>query len=172
MDLRLLGPLEVLDDDGHVVEVRGEKAKGLLSLLGLQAGEVVSAGRIVEELWGDQDVRDPLNAVQVVVSKLRRALRSLLGSEGGQLITTSPSGYRLDVPPDAVDSFRFERLAAEGRRLLSDGAAEQAAVTLREALKLWRGTAFEDFDDEFARGDRTRLAELRAWLSSGGSTPI
>ena len=65
MELRLLGPLEVLDDDGRVVEVRGDKPKGLLALLGLRAGEVVSAGRIVEELWGDQEIRDPLNAVQV-----------------------------------------------------------------------------------------------------------
>ena len=64
----------VLDDDGGVVEVRGTKPKGLLALLGLRAGEVVSAGRIVEELWGDREIRDPLNAVQVLVSKLRRAL--------------------------------------------------------------------------------------------------
>ena len=56
------------------VEVRGTKPKGLLALLGLRAGEVVSAGRIVEELWGDREIRDPLNAVQVLVSKVRRAL--------------------------------------------------------------------------------------------------
>ena len=44
----------------------------------------------------------------------------------------------------------------------SDGMAEAAAVTLREALGLWRGPALEDFDDDFARGDRIRLEELRA----------
>ena len=51
----------------------GTSRRRLLALLGLRAGEVVSTGRIVEELWGDQEIRDPLNAVQVVVSKLRRA---------------------------------------------------------------------------------------------------
>ncbi len=65
-------------------------------------------------------------------------------------------------PPEVVDAVRFDRLVAEGRRLLGDGAAEAAAATLREALALWRGPALEDFDDEFARGDRTRLEELRA----------
>jgi DNA-binding SARP family transcriptional activator len=64
VELRLLGPLEVVGDDGGVVEVRGIKPKGLLTLLALRAGEVVSAGRIVEELWGGRDIRDPSNAVR------------------------------------------------------------------------------------------------------------
>ena len=161
MELRLLGPLEVLDDDGGVVEVRGTKPKGLLALLGLRAGEVVSAGRIVEELWGDREIRDPLNAVQVLVSKVRRALAAASG-EGDQLIATTGSGYRLAVAAEVVDAVRFERLTDEGRRMLDDGMAEAAAVTLREALGLWRGPALEDFDDDFARGDRIRLEELRA----------
>jgi predicted ATPase/DNA-binding SARP family transcriptional activator len=161
VELRLLGPLEVVDDDGDVVEVGGDKPKGLLALVGLRPGEVVSSSRIVDELWGDREIRDPLNAVQVVVSKLRRALSTASG-EGRQLVATSGSGYRLDVAPDVVDAVRFDRLTAEGRRLLGDGMAEEAAVVLREALDLWRGPALDDFDDEFARGDRTRLEELRA----------
>ena len=162
MELRLLGPLGVLDDAGGVVEVRGTKPKGLLALLGLRAGEVVSAGRIVEELWGDREIRDPLNAVQVLVSKLRRALAAASG-ETATLIATTRVGLspRLS-PPEVVDAVRFDRLAEEGRRMLDDGMAEAAAATLREALGLWRGPALEDFDDDFARGDRTRLEELRA----------
>jgi predicted ATPase/DNA-binding SARP family transcriptional activator len=161
VELRLLGPLEIVDDDGDAVELRGDKPKGLVTLLGLRAGEVVSTARIVEELWGDREIRDPLNAVQVVVSKLRRALGTACG-EGRQVLATTGSGYRLDVVPEAVDTVRFERLAAEGRRLLDDGMPEPAAEVLREALGLWRGPALEDFDDDFARGDRTRLEELRA----------
>src|SRR3954453_5267945 len=145
-----------------MVEVRGEKPKGLLALLGLRAGEVVTSGRIVEELWKEQDVRDPVNAMQVVVSKLRKSLASLPGPDGRSLIATSGAGYRLDVDRDVVDAMRFERLLGEGRRLLNDGAFKSASVTLRQALDLWRGAALEDFDEEFARGDRARLEELRA----------
>ena len=161
MELRLLGPLVVLDDAGGVVEVRGTKPKGLLALLGLRAGEVVPAGRIIEELWGDREIRDPLNAVQVLVSKLRRALAAASG-EHGDLIVTTGSGYRLDVAAEVVDAVRFDRLTEEGRRMLADGMAGPAAATLREALGLWRGPALEDFDEDFARGDRVRLEELRA----------
>jgi predicted ATPase/DNA-binding SARP family transcriptional activator len=161
VELRLLGPLVVLDDARGVVEVRGTKPKGLLALLGLRAGEVVSTGRIVEELWGDREIRDPLNAVQVLVSKVRRALAA--GSGGGDhLIVTTGSGYRLAVAAEVVDAVRFDRLTEEGRRMLGDGMAGPAAVTLREALGLWRGPALEDFHEDFARGDRIRLEELRA----------
>src|SRR3954454_18812837 len=135
-----------MDDAGVVVEVRGDKAKGLLALVGLRPGEVVSSWRLVEELWGDREIRDPLNAVQVLVSKLRRALSSVSG-DGRQLVTTSGSGYRLDVDPHVVDAIRFDRLTAEGRRVLGVGLAEEAAVILREALGLWRGRALDDFDE-------------------------
>ena len=161
MEVRLLGPLVVIDDGGGVVDVRGAKPKALLALLALRAGEAVSTTRIVEELWGDRENRDPLNAVQVLVSKLRRAMGPLCG-DGRQLIATTGSGYRLDADAEMVDAVRFDRLAAEGRRLLGEGMADDAAVRLREALGLWRGPALEDFDDDFARGDRTRLEEMRA----------
>jgi DNA-binding SARP family transcriptional activator len=92
VEVRLLGPLEVLDDEGRPVEVRGTRSQGVLAVLALRAGEVVSAGRIVEEVWGDQEIRDPLNAVQVLVSKLRRMLRGVPGRDGGQLIATTATG--------------------------------------------------------------------------------
>jgi predicted ATPase/DNA-binding SARP family transcriptional activator len=154
--------VRVLDADGRIVEVRGEKPKGLLALLGLRVGEVVTFGRIVDELWREQEVRDPVNAMQVVVSKLRKSLGSVPGPQGGSLIATSGAGYRLDVDRDVVDAVRFERLVGDGRRLLKEGAFKSASATLRQALDLWRGAALEDFDEEFARGDRARLEELRA----------
>jgi DNA-binding SARP family transcriptional activator len=103
VEVRLLGPLEVVDDDGDVVEIRGAKPKALVARLALAVGEVVSADRIAGELWADQEVRDPLNAVQVVVSKVRRAL-AVAARDGRQLIVTAASGYRLDVAPDVVDA--------------------------------------------------------------------
>ncbi len=77
VEVRVLGPLEVIDDDGCAVELRGAKLNAFVAVLALRVGEVVSAGRIIEDLWGDQEIRDPLNALQVVVSKVRRALGAL-----------------------------------------------------------------------------------------------
>lgn len=162
MEVRLLGPLQVLDEDGRLIEVRGTKPKALLALLALRVGEVVPSGRIIEEVWGEQAIRDPLNAVQVVVSKLRRALGALSGRDGRPLITTTEVGYRLDVGSEVIDVVRFERLSGEGRRLVAVGDPAVAAASLRDALGLWQGPALVDFDDDFCRGDRTRLEELRA----------
>jgi hypothetical protein len=77
-------------------------------------------------------------------------------------IFTQDSGYRLEVGVDALDSRRFERLAAVGRRALALGDNVGASVKLREALALWRGPALAEVADEpFARGEIARLEALR-----------
>src|SRR4051812_46840948 len=163
VELRLLGPLEVVGDDGEPIEVRGSKLKGLLVLLALRAGDVVPVGRVVEDLWGERELRNPANAVQVLVSKLRRALQPESAPDAPPLIVTSAVGYSLLLDPAAVDAVRFDDLVAEGRRRLADGRVESAANVLGEALALWRGPALADFVDEpFVEGDRVRLEELRA----------
>jgi DNA-binding SARP family transcriptional activator len=49
------------------------------------------------------------------------------------------SGYALTAPADAVDVWRFEQLAVEGRAALREGDATAAGTALRSALDLWRG---------------------------------
>ena len=66
------------------------------------------------------------------MSRLRRALPE------GRLVTRPP-GYLFRAVPDEVDVSRFERLLAQGRQALADGAAAEAADLLAEALALWRG---------------------------------
>ena len=101
--------------------------------------------------------------MQVLVSKLRRALQPDRSADDPPLVVTTPVGYSLRLDPDAVDAVRFEGLVAEGRRLLAEGSADRAATVLGEALALWRGPALADFvDEQFAQGDRVRLEELKA----------
>ena len=89
------------------------------------------------------------------MSRLRRALPQ------GRLVTRPP-GYLFRAVPDEVDLSRFERLLAQGRQALADGAAAEAADTLAEALALWRGPALADFRYEpFAQAEIARLEELR-----------
>src|SRR5207237_833244 len=125
----------------------------LLALLALRAGEVVTTGQIVESLWGEQDIRDPANAVQVLVSKLRRALRPDTATDRYQSIATGPAGYKLDVDPACVDAVRFAQVAADGRRLLAAGDVANAASRLHEALMLWRGAPLADIPDDLCVGD-------------------
>jgi predicted ATPase/DNA-binding SARP family transcriptional activator len=156
VEVWLLGALEVFDDDGAVVSLPGAKLRGLLAALALRPGQVVSAERLIEELWGAGAKATTANSLQGLVSKLRRALPA-------GAVVTRPPGYVLDVPAESVDVGRFERLVAEGRKALAGGEAAAAAASLREALGLWRGPALAEFVyDQFAQGAIARLGEERA----------
>ena len=153
LELRLLGPLEVLKR-GVPVALGGPKPRALLAVLALDLGRVVSVDRLVEDLWPGTPPETAAHAVQVYVSQLRKALGDVLARQG--------PGYSLALDPDCVDFHRFARLTDEGQDEHQAGNAAAAAGTLREALALWRGPALADFVYEpFAQPDIARLEELR-----------
>ena len=156
----LLGPLQVRDETGRPVHVGGRQLRVLLTLLALNAGRVVPAGSLAGQLWPDDPPGNPGNALQTLVSRLRAELRQ---AGAGDVIESHPAGYRLAVPPDAVDVMAFEALAAQGRRALADGDAGEAARVLRDALLAWRGQPLADAaGSDFADAAAARLTELRS----------
>src|SRR3954468_12132326 len=161
MEFRLLGPLEVLSG-GRSVLVGGGKRRSLLGVLLVHSNEVVSAERLIDELWGERPPPTAAKSVQVYVSQLRKQLApDVECASGGRLVTRS-GGYELRVGPDELDVAVFERALAEGERALGGGEPAQAASGLRAALALWRGPALADFAYEpFAQGEIARLEELR-----------
>ncbi|MFG1949196.1 BTAD domain-containing putative transcriptional regulator [Nonomuraea sp. NPDC048826] len=148
----ILGPTEVLGDDGTGIPVGGPRVRALLALLALEPGRVVLADRLVSGLYGQDPPEGAANALQSQVSRLRRAL-------GRDRVEFHPAGYRLAADPVDVDASRFERLAAEGRHALGAGDARKAAALLREGLELWRGAPLADAPHAGAAA--ARLAELR-----------
>jgi DNA-binding SARP family transcriptional activator/DNA-binding beta-propeller fold protein YncE len=158
MEYKVLGPLEVADEDREVLLGRGRQ-RSLLALLLLHANEVVSSERLIDDLWGDAPPPTAAKTVQVYVSQLRKSLRN--GEPDGPLLTRG-HGYVLKVGPGELDRDRFERSLADGRRALDDDAPGQAAETLRDGLALWRGAPLADFTYEpFAQAEIARLEELR-----------
>src|SRR5262245_41997428 len=135
MEFRVLGPLEV-EVGGQLLPLRGRRQRALLALLLLSANEVVPDDRLLEDLWGESPPASGRAALRVRISQLRKAL-----GDGGGALLTRPPGYVLHTEPDRIDARLFERLVAEGRRRLAGGSAELAAMTLRQALGLWRGPA-------------------------------
>ncbi|WP_369138292.1 BTAD domain-containing putative transcriptional regulator [Modestobacter versicolor] len=132
---------------------RGRPRRLLLSLL-LQRGLAVPPETLVDQLWGDEPPVNAGNALQILVSYLRKAL----GGHPG--IETTAAGYRLVVPADQVDMHRFEELVRSAGQVDVPPARRSALLT--EALALWRGPALsEAADDAFAQGEISRLAELR-----------
>lgn len=155
VEIRLLGPIGATVD-GAPVAVGGLRQRALLALLALDAGHVVSAGRIITEVWGADAGTNPHNAVQAAVSRLRKVL-------GAQAVLARGAGYVLDVPSDAVDAARFERACTAARRKLAQGDAAAAETLLSGALGLWEGDALEELHGhEFARIAATRLDEQRS----------
>ena len=156
MEYRLLGPVEVVTADGRPLPLPGAKLRGLVVLLALGAGRVVSSTRLIDALY-DEPPRNVDNALQQVVSRLRRIL-----AEGGARVLTRAPGYCLDEPVEAVDALRFERMVAASRTAAAEGDAATAARLAAEALGLWRGPPFAEATLEWdAAVLRTRLAELR-----------
>ena len=159
--MRLLGPVQVLRA-GREIGVGGPRPRAVLALLVLEAGRVVPAGRLVEELWRGSP---PPGAAKTLRSYVSR-LRALLGPDAA--LAARGGGYVLSVDSEAVDAGRFERLVASGQSMLSRSEAAAAAGHFREALRLWRGRALADVCEvEALAREAARLEELRLAATEG-----
>ncbi len=134
----ILGPLRVDGADGPI-DLPAPKQRALLAALLLAHREdAVSAERLTDVLWGEAPPATAAKALQVHVSQLRRALGA------GQPIVTLGGGYAVRLAPGELDLERFEALAERARRSRADGALQDAAAALREALALFRGPPLAD----------------------------
>jgi predicted ATPase/DNA-binding SARP family transcriptional activator len=157
VQIGVLGSFEVRTDDGALADVPGARLRALLIALALEPGRVVPKATLIDWIWGEQPPADTANALQRLVSRLRKVLPD--GSIEGL-----PTGYRLIVAPDVVDAARFEQLAGQAR----EAEGPRRVQLLRDALALWRGAAGQDvgledseaFDAAVARLERLRLAAL------------
>jgi DNA-binding SARP family transcriptional activator len=114
-------------------------------------------------LWGGYPPPDASRTVRTYLSRLRTALRrASTGARFDLLLVTCAPGYRLMVDPEMFDAARFELLAAAGRHALAAEHPELALQRFTDALGLWRGDAFVEFDDHPAiSAEGTRLNRLR-----------
>lgn len=143
----------------------GRRAQQLLRLLALQRGTLVLKDVIAEALWPQQP---PVNAggnIEVLVSRIRRALGDRT------LIQTSCGGYSLAAGGRCwVDAEAFLGAVEAGRRLLVERSAD-ALVSFRNALELWNGEPLaEDIYSEWAQEHRRRLALAHVEALEGAAT--
>ena len=158
LHLRLLGRLELADGSGAVA-LPGAVSRAIVARLLLAGGAVVHRDTLIDELWEDREAKDPVNALQVQVTKLRAALATR-GRDGR--LRSQYGGYRFVLAPeDELDTVRFETTVREGREHLASGAHRQAEDVLRRGLALWRGRALDDLKGRVFDAERLRLEELR-----------
>ncbi|WP_241779770.1 AfsR/SARP family transcriptional regulator [Streptomyces natalensis] len=148
--------------NGQDLPLGPPRRRTLLALLLIRLGRVVPTELLVEELWGDEPPRHAVATLQSHVSHLRRALHTV--TEMGQLsvLRHRTPGYVLHLDPEQVDACRFERLVTDGRRLLEQRDPRTAQARLTEALGLWHGSPYAEFDGHPPLSDeRSRLEQIR-----------
>jgi WD40 repeat protein/DNA-binding SARP family transcriptional activator/tRNA A-37 threonylcarbamoyl transferase component Bud32 len=153
MRFQVLGPLEVWEGGGRL-PLGGPKQRLVLAHLLLRANQVVAAGSLIDQVWGQEPPDAARSALQAYVSRLRRSL-------GPGRLQGRPPGYVLCAEPHEVDLLRFEDLVGQARRRVA--AEPRAAVRLLDdALALWSGPALADLATELSlRPEIARLEELR-----------
>ncbi|WP_280723142.1 BTAD domain-containing putative transcriptional regulator [Kitasatospora sp. MAA4] len=128
---------------GRTLQVNAPKQQVLLASLLLRANRVVPTEELVRRLWDADPPRESRAALQVHMARLRGLLKAdgALSNGDRPLISTQPGGYRISVPRDSLDLFRYRKLvdrAREARR--SDHLTGELAL-IKEALGQWRGEA-------------------------------
>jgi len=156
---QLLGQLAVRTEDREL-QLGSPKQKAVLAVLLLHANEIVPTDRIVDMVWGDHPPRTAEHSVQIYISELRKALSNRTSSD---MIDTRPPGYVINVPPEAVDTFRFERLVRDGLSAIRAGDMARGRLRLTKALEIWTSDPLADFAyEDFAQGHIRSLTELRS----------
>jgi predicted ATPase/DNA-binding SARP family transcriptional activator len=151
--------MEVAGDDGIPLRVQGAKLRALLAMLALECGRVVPTDRLIEELWHDDRPAGVANALQGLISKLRKTLGST------DIVAMRPPGYVLLIDDEHVDVHRIDQLVAAARAGVARGDLEEAVARFAAAESLWRGPALADFlYDDFAQVHIARLNEVRLSL--------
>ena len=152
MEFRILGPLEVVTDEG-TIPLGGPKQRAVLAHLILRANHPIHADRLIDGLWGDEPPETARNTLQTYVYRLRKLL-------GEPRVGGSNGAYVLNASVDEIDAARFEEIVREAKSLESADPVA-AAARFSDALTLWRGAPLADLADEPSlRGEAARLEEL------------
>src|SRR4051794_25471974 len=156
LEVRLLGPFELATAEGPQ-RLPGHGERALLAALALSAGRAVALPTLIEALWDpDHQPDDPVNALQVRVSKLRRALAAL---GAGDVVDRQGSAYRLRIDLAQIDVHAFRELIGTARRT---GDSRHAVDLYDKSLVLWRGEPLVDFvGPAWAGIEAAQLTELR-----------
>src|SRR5215212_7379278 len=156
VEVRLLGPFELVTAEGPQ-RLPGHGERALLAALALSAGRPVALPTLIDAMWDpDHQPDDPVNALQVRISKLRKGLAAL---GAGEVVERQGFAYLLRIDPAQVDVLAFRDLIGTARRT---GDPRRAVEVYDACLALWRGEPLVDFvGPAWAGIEAVQLSELR-----------
>ncbi|HET7278622.1 MAG TPA: BTAD domain-containing putative transcriptional regulator [Dermatophilaceae bacterium] len=157
VEFHVLGPLRVVVD-GVEVPIAARRQRALLVLLAINAGRVVPAERLIDQLWDGTPPPQGAVTLRSYVSNVRQALGGQSGF--GSLLVTRGPGYCLDVPGECVDAMRLSTAAEEGRERLRQNRPGDALAAFDIAVSTWTGDPLAEVaDHEAAQSTITQLTE-------------
>ncbi|MGW0666689.1 ATP-binding protein [Streptomyces sp. NPDC002746] len=130
-------------------EITAPRLRGLLALLAGDLRTGCSTDRLVAGLWPDELPQRPGKALQVLVSRARAQL-------GAGVLVSTPTGYRLALDEDRVDSSALLLHAAASADRARAGDHAGSLAEAEAGLTLWQGTG------DGAAGTADPVAVLRA----------
>ncbi|MGV9212221.1 BTAD domain-containing putative transcriptional regulator [Micromonospora sp. RB23] len=135
--------------DGVELDVGPRQQGRLLALLLARAGRPVSAGDLIELVWGEDAPASASNVIHKYVGALRRLMEPSLPLRApGSYLRRHGGGYLFTPAPGSLDLFRFRELVGAARAKLTAGDRHAALDHYAQALGLWRGPA----GDTYAHG--------------------
>jgi DNA-binding SARP family transcriptional activator len=151
--LDLLGPVRMSIDARPVALGSGLRLAAFV-VLACGEGRAVTRGELVDALWGTRPPATADGSVYTYIAGLRRALAS---AGAPHLLVSDTSGYRLEIPPEALDLTAFTELSAEAAAFVAGGDHEKGAAAYARALHLARGEPLSGVPGPFAEAKRDRL---------------
>lgn len=159
MRVTVLGATSAVTAAGSV-PLGGPRQRSVLAILLIARGDVVSADRIVDDLWNGEPPARAMGALQAYISNLRRALEpDRPPRTASNILVSKAPGYAVRLPVESVDAWHFEALV---RRAAGESDPVARRSTLDAALALWQGDAYAEVSGEpWAEAESARLTELR-----------
>ncbi|MGH3915544.1 MAG: BTAD domain-containing putative transcriptional regulator [Pseudonocardiaceae bacterium] len=171
MQFQLLGPLEVVDN-GRPLVVNGSKQRAALGFLLLHVNGVVATSKLLKALWPVDMPNTGRKMLQNAISGLRGIISPNECDSDSPVLLTHAPGYLLRAPSDSVDLNRFHTMVHNGRADMAAGSWQRAALTLHDALALWRGPVLADLVElgvdwtELTTVRNARLAALEDYVEA------
>ena len=162
MEFRLLGPVELWDNDRRC-ELGSTKERYVLAMLLWAARKPVSIDSMIDGVWENAPSKARAS-IHTYITRLRGRLDREFGNGEAQIVSRAGT-YALDVDPEIVDVQRFRESHTQARSIADSGDEEAAIRLLAEAERLWHGDPLSDLPGEWAENVRTALKnEHRAVL--------
>lgn len=144
MRFRLFGNLEVRDADGVRISLPS-KLRTILSLLVVQRAQAIPVASLVDEVWPHDPPVRATATLQTYICQLRKRLATEDARDERRVtLSTEPSGYKLVVAAEQIDTSLFDARLQSARESFTGRDYARTIVTLDRALSLCRSPVLSD----------------------------